>query len=81
MYSRQNFMAIEALMKEGCNSKRDSGEDGLFEDCRSCRFHRPYYTGQTCVFAVCPYSTQQVSTRKKPKKVTVTILSSSTIRG
>lgn len=80
MFSRQRFMAIEALMREGDGSKYDSGGDGLFEDCRSCRFHRPYASEQSCIFAVCPYSTQQISTRRKPKQVTVTVISSAVIR-
>lgn len=80
MYSRQSFMAIEALMREGSNSKYDSGADGIFEDCRSCRFHRPQSTSQTCVFTVCPYSTQQVSTRRKPKAVKLTYVSTTIIR-
>lgn len=68
MSSRQSFMAIEALMRECSNNKYDSGEDGLFEDCRSCRFHRPYSSVQTCLFSVCPYSDQQASTRKLPQR-------------
>lgn len=68
MNTRQRFIAIEALMRECGNNKFDSGEDGLFEECRSCRFHRPYSSVQTCIFSVCPYSDRQASTRKQPQR-------------
>lgn len=46
----------------------DSGEDGMFEVCRSCRFHRPHGVDRTCVFHRCPYSPNKESThRPKPQ--------------
>ena len=35
-------LAFEAAMNESPYSQYDSGEDGMFEECRSCRFHRPH---------------------------------------
>lgn len=62
--SRKALIAIEAFMKEPANPHYDSGEDGIFSECRSCRFHRPYAKDHTCVFRSCPYSTQPTSTRR-----------------
>lgn len=43
----------------------DSGADGILEDCRSCRFHRPNWKYETCVYEFCPYSREPISTRKE----------------
>ena len=43
-------LAFEAAMNESPYSQYDSGEDGMFEECRSCRFHRPHGVDRTCVF-------------------------------
>ncbi len=42
----------------------DSGADGILPECRSCRFHRPFWKYQSCVFAECPYCCNPVSTLK-----------------
>ncbi len=47
----------------------DSGEDGILEECRSCRFHRPNWKYETCAYEFCPYSVEPISTRKKIKEV------------
>lgn len=62
--SDKSLIAIEVFMKEPANLHYDSGEDGIFAECRSCRFHRPYSKDQTCMFRICPYSAQNISTRK-----------------
>lgn len=61
---RRDFIAMKAMMKYEPAAQFDSGEDGIFSECRSCRFHRPYAKDHTCVFRTCPYSTQQASTRR-----------------
>lgn len=60
-------IAFEAAMNESPYSQYDSGEDGMFEECRSCRFHRPHGTDRTCVFHRCPYSPDKESTHR-PKE-------------
>lgn len=62
--SGRGIIAFDAFMKESANHQYDSGEDGIFPECRSCRFHRPYAIDQTCVFRSCPYSSQPTSTRR-----------------
>jgi len=61
---RRDFIAMKAMMKYEPAAHYDSGEDGIFSECRSCRFHRPYAADQTCVFRTCPYSAQPTSTCK-----------------
>jgi len=66
MYPTGCFSAFEALMKETPNQNHyDSGHDGVLAECRSCRFHRPYWQFQSCVYKECPYSPYSVSTAKK----------------
>ena len=62
----KNNMAFEALMQDNnpLSRKYDSGYDGILAECRECRFHRPLWTYQSCVFDECPYSETLVSTRK-----------------
>ena len=69
MHRYGGSLAFEAAMHESPYSQYDSGEDGMFEECRSCRFHRPHGIDRTCVFHRCPYSSTKESThRSKPKK-------------
>ena len=56
--SPRHLIAIEVLMRHDPIDHYDSGEDGIFPECRSCHFHRPYAKDQTCVFRTCPYSAQ-----------------------
>lgn len=67
MAQRRSALAFQALMQEKPTSQYDSGEDGIFTECRSCRFHRPYARNRTCVFRICPYSPDGVST-ERPKR-------------
>lgn len=44
------------LMKSIPNTHHyDSGVDGICPECRTCRFHRPYWHDRSCVFEECPY--------------------------
>ena len=51
---------LEAALNKGDHS----GADGILPECRSCRFHRPHWKYQSCVFAECPYCCNPVSTLK-----------------
>ncbi|WP_249030144.1 hypothetical protein [Tannockella kyphosi] len=58
--------AFEMMMKETPYSNNyDSGSDGILEECRSCRFHRPNWKHETCVYEFCPYSKEPISTRRQ----------------
>lgn len=64
MYLKGTIVAFELMMQETPYSRYDSGCDGITPECRSCRFHRPYWKYQTCVFEECPYSKAPISTRR-----------------
>lgn len=66
MNAPDKAVAFDALMQEvpGFNHY-DSGYDGIIPECRSCRFHRPLWKYQSCVFEECPYSLEAVSTKRK----------------
>ena len=58
-------MAFDFLMKEAPNQDHyDSGQDGISSECRTCRFHRPFWKYQSCVFTECPYCVHPLSTIK-----------------
>ena len=69
--SHRDFIAMQAMMKYEPVAHYDSGEDGIFPECRSCRFHRPYAQDHTCVFRTCPYTAQTISTRKPTRWILV----------
>lgn len=62
MYPKGCALAFEVLMRELPNDQYDSGADGICPECRSCRFHRPAWKYQSCVFEECPYSPVKLST-------------------
>lgn len=64
MYLQGTTVAFELMMRETPYSRYDSGCEGITQECRTCRFHRPYWKYQTCVFAECPYSEFFISTRR-----------------
>ncbi len=64
MHSKKTETAFEAMMKETPYAKYDSGYDGILPECRTCRFHRPHWKYQSCVFEHCPYSQGELSTRR-----------------
>ena len=48
--------AFEQLMQERPGADHfDTGEAGSPEDCGTCRFYRPHWKYQFCVYAECPY--------------------------
>lgn len=61
-------VAFDFLMKEAPNQDHyDSGQDGICSECRICRFHRPFWKYQSCVFTECPYCVYPLSTIKTEK--------------
>lgn len=64
MYPKDCAKAFEVLMQETPYSHFDSSCDGICPECRSCKFHRPYWKYQSCVFEECPYSPVKLSTLK-----------------
>lgn len=59
------LQAMELLMKEVPGFDHyDSGYDGILPECRTCRFHRPLWKYQSCVFEECPYCITKQSTKK-----------------
>lgn len=60
-----DLQALELLMQTIPGFEHyDSGVDGILPECRSCRFHRPFWKYQSCVFVECPYCCKPVSTLK-----------------
>ena len=67
-----DLQALELLMQTTPGFEHfDSGADGILPECRSCRFHRPHWKYQSCVFAECPYCCNPVSTVPFPVSWTV----------
>lgn len=64
MRPKGSIKAFEAMMKETPYSRYDSGCEGITPECRTCRFHRPHWKYQSCVFEECPYSSEKLSTRR-----------------
>lgn len=64
MFSSGCSVAFEVLMQETPYDHFDSGCEGICPECRSCKFHRPQWKYQSCVFAECPYSLTRLSTRR-----------------
>ena len=49
-------LAFEQLMQQRPGADHfDSGDAGAPEDCGDCRFYRPDWKYQFCVYAECPY--------------------------
>ena len=49
--------AFERLMQEKPGHDHfDSGKAGEYEECGSCRFHRPLDSERFCAYKECPYS-------------------------
>ena len=65
MKKQTNAIAYASLMTQTDCDHYDSGYDGICSDCRECRFHRPLWSKQSCVFSSCPYSAEHLSTKKK----------------
>lgn len=59
------YQAFGLLMREAPNQDHyDSGCNGICPECLTCRYHRPFWRHQTCVFEYCPYSPISLPTRR-----------------
>ena len=64
--------AFEQLMQERPGADHfDNGEAGAPEDCGTCRFYRPYWKYQFCVYAECPYQPGKLTALDGAAKVQV----------
>ena len=56
-FTNGDHRAFESLMRGmPGNDHSDSGADGPFPECRSCRCHRPQWKDRYCKYAECPYT-------------------------
>ena len=56
-FTNGDHRAFESLMRgTPGNDHYDSGADGPFPECRSCRCHRPQWKDRYCKYAECPYT-------------------------
>jgi len=55
-FTQGEHAAFESLMQETEADKHfDSGSDGKYPECRSCRYHIPGGFGAQCRYDRCPY--------------------------
>lgn len=61
--------AFEMLMQQTPGFDRySSGCVTEHEDCGTCRFHRPHWKYQFCVYAECPYEPGKLTAKQKADK-------------
>ena len=54
--------AFESLMMDRPGGDHyDSGEDGPYPECRSCRWHRPKRRDRFCKYAECPFTPRRLT--------------------
>jgi len=59
-FTNDDHRAFESLMRDKPGDHYDSGADGPFPECRSCRCHRPQWKDRYCKYAECPYAPGRV---------------------
>ena len=64
-FTNGDHRAFESLMRDKPGDHYDSGADGSFPECRSCRCHRPFRKDRYCKYAECPYTPGRVTAIKK----------------
>ena len=64
-FTNGDHRAFESLMRDKPGDHYDSGADGPFPECRSCRCHRPYRKDRYCKYAECPYTPGRVTAINK----------------
>ena len=63
--------AFEQLMQTRPGADHfDNGEAGAPEDCGTCRFYRPHWKYQFCVYEECPYQPGKVSSSTRRADLT-----------
>ena len=61
-FTNGDHRAFESLMQGRPGGDHyDSGADGPYPECRSCRFHRPQRKDGYCKYAECPYTPGRVT--------------------
>lgn len=60
--------AFERMMKDvpGFDHFETKKNTGVCPECKNCRFHRPQWKHQCCVYSVCPYSGKQAISTLRP---------------
>lgn len=68
-FAAGELQSFEALMRDVPGFDHyDSGCEGITPECRTCRFHRPHWKYQSCVFEECPYSLAPLSTLRSQQE-------------
>ena len=55
-FTNGDHRAFESLMWDKPGDQYDSGADGPYPECRSCRCHRPFWTYRFCLYPECPFT-------------------------
>lgn len=65
-FTNGGHQAFESLMRDTPGGDHyDSGVDGRYPECRTCRYHRPYRRDRFCHFSRCPYAPDRVTAISK----------------
>lgn len=65
-FTNGGHQAFETMMQGKPGSDHyDSGVDGAYPECRTCRYHRPYRSDRFCYFIYCPYAPERVTAISK----------------
>ena len=65
-FTHGDHRAFESLMRGTPGGDHyDSGKDGPYPECRSCRWHRPYRKDRFCEYAERPYTPGRMTARGK----------------
>ena len=60
-FTNGDHRAFESLMWDKPGDQYDSGADGPYPECRSCRCHRPFWTYRFCLYPECPFTPGRVT--------------------
>ncbi len=60
-FTNGDHRAFERLMRDKPGDQYDSGADGPYPECRSCRCHRPFWTYRFCLYQECPFTPGRVT--------------------
>lgn len=67
-FTNGGHRTFESLMRgKPGNDHYDSGVDGPYPECRTCRYHRPYCSERFCRYAECPYAPGRMTAISKSK--------------
>ncbi len=60
--------AFEILMQGKPGFDRYENGCAAYDDCNTCRFYRPRWKYQFCLYAECPYQPGRLTAKKRGKK-------------